>query len=151
MPLGIDQMGLVLGKSAPKQEYDPIMMIGDRLDDGIREALPSLPLVRPGNPCPNREGGVQQQHTLLRPWLKVPGRWPGHRQVPLEFLEHVLQRWRWRHPIRYGKAKAVRLTRSVVGVLPQDHHPHLIERCMMERSEYFSSLGKYDMLRPLFY
>jgi len=78
MPLGIYQASLLLGKTTPKQEHDTGMVFGDRLDDRIREELPALPLVRASGPCTDSKGRIQQQHALLRPWLKVPGRGLGH-------------------------------------------------------------------------
>jgi len=43
----------------------------------------------------------------------------------------------------------MRLTRSVVRVLPQKHHPHFIERCVMECRKNFPCFREYNMLRPV--
>ena len=41
--------------------------------------------------------------------------------------------------MRYRKAKPVRLSGAVIGVLPKYHHLHIVERCQLEGAEDLAS------------
>ncbi|MCY1536697.1 hypothetical protein D9M68_721620 [compost metagenome] len=56
-------------------------------------------------------------------------------QVALEFLVDVLQRRRRRHARLHREAQAVGLARTVVGILADDDHFHLLQRRGVQRIE----------------
>ena len=51
----------------------------------------------------------------------------GQAKVICHFFIDVLQRWRWGNAVAYGKAKAMRLSCPMIGVLAKDDDLHLIE------------------------
>src|SRR3546814_18511963 len=56
-------------------------------------------------------------------------------KVVLHLLVDVDQARRHPHPRLHRKAQAMRLPRPVIGVLPQDHDPHVPRRRRVERRE----------------
>lgn len=59
----------------------------------------------------------------------------GDSEIGLEFFEYVRQR-RWRgHTGPDRERQTMRLSRTVVGILPEDHDPHVGVRSEVERSE----------------
>ena len=79
--------------------------------------------------------GVQQKHALVCPTGKVTAFGYRNAQVVLNLLEDVLEGRRKCHPVVHREAQAVRLPRSVVRVLPDDHHLRLVERTKVEGIE----------------
>ena len=83
----------------------------------------------------NGERSIQQEYALIGPTGKVPAFGYRNAQVVLNLLENVLEGRREGHPVVHREAQAVRLSRSVVRVLSDDHHLCLVERAEIEGIE----------------
>ena len=66
---------------------------------------------------------------------------PRNTQVTMQFGENVLERRRRWNTDRNGKAQPVGLSWAMIGVLPQDHHLHLVERCQLKSPEDVAAFG----------
>ena len=104
-------------------------------DCRIGELFPAVVRVRSSLPCPYRQRGIEQQHALTCPLLKIARARDGHADVVVQLLEDVLQtRWE-RNAIGHRKREAMRLSRAMIRVLAENDHLHLIERRKVERIE----------------
>ena len=122
----LDQGFLCLGIVAPEQEHHRFFPLVQQPDDIIGELLPALALVGVCLSGTHRQHRVQQQHAVLCPvgqFAVLAGVVDAH--IILDLLEDVHQRRRRCHAFPHGKAEPVRLIGVVVGILPQNHRPHL--------------------------
>ena len=110
-------------------------LLGQSAYGGIGKLLPTLLLMRARLMGAYGQGSVQQEHTLVCPTGEVTAFGYGNAQVVLNLLEDVLEGRREGHSVVYREAQAVRLSRSVVRVLPDDHHLRLVERTKVEGIE----------------
>ena len=118
-------------------------LFGQGADGGIGEFLPTLALVRACLMGADGEGGVQQKYTLIGPTGKVSAFGYGDAQVVLNFLEDVLEGRREGYSVVHREAKAMRLSRPVIRVLPDDDYLGLVERTEVEGIEYQFSRWEY--------
>lgn len=143
--LPVDETLLVARIAAPKQEDNMWAFTGDGLDDGIRELLPSFPLVRSGNMLTHGQCGVEEQYSLFCPSaertvIEFPAvsilyNLRNSADVVLYFLENVDERRRQRYACLHRKAHTFRLTCAMVWVLSYNHDPHLVKRAEVESVE----------------
>ncbi len=75
-------------------------------------------------------------------------RWSRNAEVALQFGEDVLERRGRPHARGNAEGKAVRLSGAVVGILPDDHHAHLVERCSLEGMKDVTAFGEHAVLLP---
>ncbi len=104
-------------------------------DDPIGECLPALALVRAGASALDGEHRIQQQHSTVRPRNQAAMSGRLDTEVALEFSVDVDQRRRHLDTRRHRETQALRLPRSVVGILPEDHHLDAVEGRAVERVE----------------
>ncbi len=83
----------------------------------------------------DRQDGVEQQHALPSPELQIAGR--GHRtELARQLRVDVAQARRKAHAFGHGEGQAVRLSGTVVRVLPEDRNPHTGQRRQLERVQH---------------
>ena len=68
--------------------------------------------------------------------------WGLDSEVGVNFLEDINQRRRRGYVRAYGEAQAVGLAGAVVGVLAEDNHAHLIQRCTVQGVEAMVAGGE---------
>ena len=143
--------GLLLdGETAPEQEHQVFPHLRKPLDDGVGKCLPADSRVACGHVGPHRQGGVQQQDSLLGPAFQVSvGRWRDAKVV-MKFLEDVDEGGRRVDSVGHREAQAVGLSWIVVGVLPDDNHLHLVHGAKVQgRKDFRSRRVNHVMLRLL--
>src|SRR3546814_190860 len=72
---------------------------------------------------------------------------PGNAEVALKLLVDVDKAWRRLDARLHAEAQAMRLSRSVIGVLPKDDDLHPVQRGQVQRAKIFVALGE-DVLPP---
>src|SRR3546814_19050240 len=72
---------------------------------------------------------------------------PGNAEVALKLLVDVDKAWRRLDARLHAKAQAMRLSRSVLGVLPKDDELHTVQRGQVPRATKFVALGE-DVIPP---
>ena len=122
----VDQRLLFAGGRAPQDEHHSILLLVDRFEHLVGEGFPALFLMRSRSACPHGEGGVEEQNARSSPSLEVAVPRGRNTEVGFEFGVDVAQAGRNVDPVGDGKGKPVRLPRTVVGILAQDHHPDLV-------------------------
>ena len=120
--------GLGLGMAAPQDEDTRFGARGHRRHGRISDRIPAPPGIRTGLPRLDRQRIVEQQHPLPRPMFQIAMRWRRDPQIAAQFLEDIDQRGGLAHTARHGKAQAMRLTRAVIGVLPENDDLDLVKR-----------------------
>lgn len=147
----IDQVSLFLRGSAPKQEGHTPGTGRYLRDQGVRQGFPSPALVAVGLTFFDRQAGIQEQSTLLRPRNKAAAGYghgrPSFAQITLALFEDVAQGGRKRLAGRNGKGQTLGLAAPVVGVLAQDDGVHCLQRRQRQSAQ---RLGRKH-LRALFY
>ena len=136
MLVPVDERSLLLGIGAPKNEYQMLALFCQGADGGIGKLFPTLALVRACLVGTNRKGGIEQQYALVGPTGEVSAGRDGGTQVGLYLLEDVLQGGWKSYSIVHRKAKAMRLTGTVIGVLANDDYLRLVEWAEVEGIEY---------------
>ena len=147
----VDEGALVDGEVTPKEEHESLAALGEPLDGAVGEGLPAVALVRAGTVGAHGQRGVQQQDALSRPFLEIAA--AGHLEphIIVQLLEDVLQRAGKRHPVLHRKTESVGLPHVVVGVLPDDHHLHLVKRRAVEGVEDARPRREHLILPLLFH
>lgn len=110
------------------------------MDYGIGKVFPPLVLVTCRLVRANGKGGIQEQYPLCGPMFQVAALRVGLAQVTFQFLENIDQRRRVWQAILYRKTEAIGLSRSVVGILPDDYYFGGVKGRMPE--------GRKDILPP---
>ena len=123
------------GVVAPKDEDEVLSSFRKGADSRVCELFPAVARVRGGLAGTHRQRGVEEQHPFPRPFLKIARPRHRHAEVGIQLLEDILQTGRKRHAIRYGERKPVRLTRTMIWVLTQNHDLHFVERREVEGVE----------------
>lgn len=90
----VDEGGFLLGIAAPEEEDGVGAVCIDDGDNGIGELLPSVVGVGVGLPLSHGEGGVEQQHALVRPAQQATAGRDGRAGVLAHFAQDILQRRR---------------------------------------------------------
>ena len=114
-----DQLPLAARVAAPEQEDDRLRPVVELADDCVGELRPAQILVAVGLPAPDGQGGVEQQNALLRPRGQTAARGRFQSHVGLQLPEDVFQAGRRLDARPHREAQSVRLSRPVVGVLPE--------------------------------
>jgi len=120
------------GETAPEQKHQVFPHLRNPLDDGVGELLPADSRVACGHVGPYRQGGIQEQNSLLGPAFQVPVRRRRKTKVVVEFLEDVDEGGGRLDSHGHREAQAVGLSRIVVGVLPDNHRLHLFHRAKVQ-------------------
>ncbi len=133
--LAVDRSALLDRIGTPQQEHDTIALVIQELHHAIRKTLPALALVRSRPATLHRQHRIEQQHALGSPTFQVAIGRNCHAQVVRNLLVNVYQRGRCLDTVAHRKTQAMRLSRAVIRVLPQYHHPHLLKRRRVQRVE----------------
>ena len=133
---GVDEHPLLPGRRPPQDEHHGLGFGIDGGNDTVGEALPTLTLMRGRLMGAHRERGVQQQHALAGPRFQIAMLGCRDTEIGSQFLVDVDQRRGRSHPPTHTEAQAVRLPRSVVGVLSQDEYAHVRIRGEMQRRKH---------------
>jgi len=68
----IDQVSFCYGKISPQNKDQSFPLLWKPCDHCIGKGFPPFILVRPGLVCPHGESGIQQQYTLVGPFVRFP-------------------------------------------------------------------------------
>jgi len=84
----VHSAALLLRWLAPEEKDEPGMMLVELRDDGVRQLLPTAPLVRIRLALAHRKACVEHQNALLRPLgeAAVPWALEGHLRILLELF-----------------------------------------------------------------
>lgn len=141
--LDVDEGDLPLGVLSPEQEdHGPGLGI-EHLDHGVGERLPPLADVRAREAQVDRQGGVEQHDAPVGPGVQATVARRLTPQVVLQLPEDVDQALGEKGEARAdGEGQAVGTEHRGVGVLAQDHHPHLVEG-VGEGVEHLAGRGQH--------
>ena len=136
----VDERRLLLRVAAPQHEHDRLCLRVDLADDRVGEALPAAVAVRGRAAHLDGQHAVEQQHALARPMFEQAVAGPRDAEVDSPAPCRC-----WRGSAAGGRlgdreAQAVRLARTVVRVLAEDHDADLVERSQVERPEPVATL-----------
>ena len=135
--------------AAPQQIHDGLILLLQFINDFIGKPLPSQLLMGQRLPFFHRQDRIQQQYAILRPVLQIPVSGKRHLVLILQLLVHIPQgRWDL-HPVIHRKRHPMRLALTMIGILPQDHHLHILLRGLLEGLENLP-LRRIDLLRLVF-
>ena len=148
VPRLVDELRLLLRVAAPQHEHDRLFLGIHLADDPVGEALPPALAVRRGLAHFDRQHAVEQEHALLRPMFEKAVALRPDAEVALQLLVDVDEARRRADPRLDREAQTMRLPLAVIGVLPEDHHAHLVERGEVKRPEPVGPLGE-NPLSPL--
>ena len=121
-----DELCFALGIGTPQQEHHRGVFLIHRLDDRVGEGFPALALVRVGLVGAHRQHGIQQQHAPLGPRHQMPVVGDAKTNIVAQLFVDIHQGGRGRHARAHREGQSVGLARLVVGVLPDDHHAHVL-------------------------
>ena len=91
MLVSVDECALFLSICSPQDKYQMFSLLSQDANGCIGEFFPTLALVRSGLMGADRQGGVEQEHTLVGPTGQVSARRDRRSQVTFNLLEDVLQ------------------------------------------------------------
>ena len=91
MLVSVDECALFLSICSPQDEYQMFSLLSQDANGGIGEFFPTLALVRSGLMGADRQGGVEQEYTLVGPTGQVSVGRDRPSQVTFNLLEDVLQ------------------------------------------------------------
>ena len=121
--------------AAPQHKHKMLSVLIELIYHRIGKLLPAFPAMRGRLSITHGQTAVQKQNTSLRPIFKIAMRWRRNAKIGVQFFENILQRWRFRHAVAYGKAEAMCLTRAMIGILTQNNHFYLVKRGQREGVE----------------
>ena len=145
-----DPLCLRLRMAAPENEHAWFIAGRNCCNAGVGDGVPSSLGVAAGLGRLDRQGVIKQQHALPRPFAQIAMIGARHTKVRFQFLVDVHQARRDLHPFGDGKAQPHGLTRTMIGILPQDHDLHLVQRRQFERFQP-AAAGRVDLFARLFF
>lgn len=122
--------------ASPEEEHQKIMLIGECLDDGIRECLPSFAGVGHRLSCTDGECGIEEEDTLLRPAGEVAVIGQGRTDIISYFFEDVHKGRGIPYSSLDRKREPMSLPGPMIGILPEYHHLHSFEGGFVESGKY---------------
>lgn len=140
--VGVDEGCLLAGRCSPQQKDEVLALRSQQAYDSVGERLPAVTRMAEGLMCTHAQAGIEKKDALVGPSRQVV--WPQAGVVEgsllietlcLYLLHDVDKRRGSRDILWHTEAKAVCLSRFVIGVLSQDDDLHLVERCMLEGVE----------------
>ncbi len=135
MTAQIHRRKFFLGAGTPEEKHDVFLVLGNSVNHGIGKGFPSYVGVGLWLAFFHRENGIQQENALASPGKKTSVGWRLQAEVAFQFLENILERWWLRDTWQNRKTQAMGLSRAMVRVLSQDHHPQPVPRCFAKRGE----------------
>ncbi len=127
----------LLGMAAPKQKHYPLSFTVQTGYHLIGETFPPQVGMRVCLACLHCEHSIEQEHPLLSPGDQMPMIGDHEtRDIPGQFFVDVNQRRRHLNPGLHREAETMSLVGAVIGILPEDHHLHLVKFCIFEGVEH---------------
>ena len=120
---------------SPKHEDEIVATTVEGSDGSIGERLPTLSAMTECLMLTNRQASVQEENALLCPSCQVAALRDRRSRLGLYLLKNVLERRREGYAVVDAEAKSVCLPRTVIRVLAEDDHAHLVERRRVEGIE----------------
>src|SRR5690606_2729555 len=145
MPAPVDKGALLLRIRAPEKKDNIFPLFLQCGDCGVGETLPAAALMGAGARLLDGEDGIQQQNALPRPWKQMSVRRARQAEIAVQFLIDVAKRGRDCNAGRYREAETVRLSRPVIGILPDDDEFDRLERRRIKGGEDVAA-GRVDDL-----
>ena len=131
----VDEGAFPLGVGAPEEEYEVLFFVGEVADDGVGEGFPAFVLMGACLVGAHGEGGVEEEDALVGPAFQIARCGDGNAEVVFNLFEDVLEGGRLLDAFRDGERKPVRLSRTVVRVLPEDDDFGVVHAAMVEGVE----------------
>ncbi len=78
-----------MSSTSPQKKYQIIFLFIQVLNDPVSELLPTFPLMSACFPLFDRECRIQQQYTLVSPFLQTPLSWQSNTQIIVEFFKNI--------------------------------------------------------------
>lgn len=119
------------------------------MNNCIGKCFPTSTLMRCRLVSLNRESGIQKQNSLLRPSSQISTSRNRDSQIALDLLENILKRRGKRNLIINRETKPMRLTRLVIGILPQNNDLYLVERASIESRKNLAT-GRINRFSSIF-
>ena len=141
--------GLLLRMAAPQDERRRQALPHHRRDAGIGNRIPSAPRMAARLARFDRQRVVEQQHALHGPARQVATNGSSDAQIGFDLLIDIAQARRQSHTFAHRERQAMRLSRPVIGVLPENHDPHLIKWCHRQRRQALSTRRVNRLARVL--
>ena len=141
MPSTVDFRPFPYGVGAPKQEDEIVAVAGESVNGGIRECLPSDSGIGFWGMFAHGQRGIEQKHALTGPAGKVAVSGERGSRIVGDLLEYVDERRGHLDARSHGEAKAVGLTRPVIGILTDYDHLGVVERRGIEGGENLGARG----------
>ena len=118
-------------RCSPEHEDKVVPTTIEGGNGSIGECFPSLSAMAEGLVLFDREACVEQKDALFCPACQVATLWNGCSCFGLYLFENVLERGREGNAVVDTEAESVRLSRSVIRVLPEDDDTNIVEgRCV---------------------
>lgn len=131
----VDERCLFACRCSPEHEDKVVPTAIEGSDGRIGECFPSLSAMAEGLMFFYREARVEQEDALLCPACQVAALRNGCSCFGLHLFEDVLERGRECNAVVDTEAEPVRLSRSVIRVLPEDDDTNFVEGCCVEGIE----------------
>ena len=141
MPGRINQAFLFLGIAPPEQKHYSVSILRDPSDDLVGEHLPAPVLVGGRLAFTNRQRGIEQKHSLIRPMGQVSILRIGPSKICFQLLEDIYQRRRVSDSLMHGKTQSIGLSCTVIGILAEYDHLDGLERTMVKGRKNLPSRG----------
>jgi hypothetical protein len=87
----VDPVAFLLGGTAEEEEDDAAALGVHAVDDRVGKPFPTFPGVGPREAGSDGKDGVEEEHTLARPWLEVAVRGNGVAGVLVQLAEQVAE------------------------------------------------------------
>lgn len=145
MPRRVDERTFAYGIISPEQEHKSLSPGREMRNHRVGEPFPTVPLMRACAVSLDCERGVEQQHALTRPALKIARGRKRRPRVGAYFFEDIDQRRRHSHPVGNRETQSVGLSRIMIRILTENHHLHLVERTGVESSENVACRRKHHV------
>ena len=139
MTVAVDKRAFLLRMAAPQHKDQMLALLIQLSDDFIGKRLPTegrMGMRRTGTDSQHR---VQQQHALFRPMLQIAVlRNLKTFNIRRQLFINIDQRRRHRNFGLHGKRQTMRLPRTVIRVLPQNHNLYTSKLCRPKGIEYIA-------------
>ena len=136
--------------AAPQDEHRGLLARRHCRHAGIGDRTPAALCMAARFAALDRQRVVEQQHALPRPFAQIAMRGARDAEVGFQLLVDVHEAWRDLHPFGHCEAQAHRLPRPMIGILPEDHDLHRVERGQFERRQAAAARRIDRFARALF-
>ena len=131
----VDEGLLPSCRGAPQNEDHRAVLLREHADRRVGEFLPADISVGIRLMRPDRQHRVEKKDALLRPFCEIPMVGNRAAQIRIQILINIDQRRGNADPLVHRKTQTVRLSRSVIRILTEDHGADIFQRREGERIE----------------